>query len=85
MKQFLSVKEAAEELDTSTCYIRSLIRGIQANTPRRYYVSDVFNGGKLAVRFVTLQDYARYKGRLDNAPVYDPIERERELGIGGAS
>ena len=81
MKQFLSISEAAEELGTSEQYIRNLIRGIQTNTPKRYTVSDVFNGGKVAVRFVALQDYARYRDRIDTAPPYDPVRREAELGI----
>jgi len=81
LKQFLSISEAAVELGTSEQYIRNLIHGIQSNTPKRYYLSDVFNGGKVAVRFVALQDYARYRARLDTAPPYDPIQREAELGI----
>ena len=81
MRQFLSIQEAAEELGMSTAHIRNLIRGIQRNTPERYYVSDVFNGGKVAVRFVALQDYARYQNQIHTAPPYRPIERERELGI----
>lgn len=85
MKQFLSIREAAEELDVSTAYIRQLIKGIQANTPYRYTVSDVFNDGKLAVRFVALQDYARYQGKLETAPKYNPIARENELGIGSVT
>ena len=43
MKQFLSIREAAEELGVSKEYVRQLIKGIQANTPYRYTVSDVFS------------------------------------------
>lgn len=81
MKQFLSISEAAEELGVSKQYIRSLIYGIQANIPKRYTFSDVFSGGKVAVRFVALQDYARYRDQIDTAPPYDPVRREAELGI----
>ena len=81
MRQFLSISEAAEELGVSKQYIRSLIYGIQANTPKRYTFSDVFSGGKVAVRFVALQDYARYRDQIDTAPPYDPVRREAELGI----
>lgn len=83
MRQFLSVAEAARELDVSQQYVRNLIHGIQANTPQRYFVSDVFRGGKVAVRFVALMDYAAYRGNLKNAPAYRPVEREKELGITG--
>ena len=81
MKQFLTITEASEQLGVSKQYIRMLITGIRKNTPDRYYVSDVFGGGKVAVRFVALQDYARYRDQIDTAPPYDPVRREAELGI----
>lgn len=86
MKQFLTIAEAAKELGVSQAYIRQLVAGIQRNTPDRYYVSDVFQGGKRAVRFVALMDYAAYGDKLNNAgpaaiPPYEPVAREIELGI----
>ena len=81
MKQFLTIAEASEQLGVSKQYIRMLITGIRKNTPDRYYVSDIFGGGKVAVRFVALQDYAKYRGNIEDAPPYEPIMREMELGI----
>ena len=86
MRQFLSVQEAAEELGVSDAYVRQLISGIQRHTPERYYLADVFQGGKRAVRFAALMDYAAYRDRLEGrsdipAPPYDPLTREAELGI----
>lgn len=88
MKQFLTIAEAAKELGVSQAYVRQLISGIQRNTPDRYYISDVFQGGKRAVRLAALMDYAAYRDRLDGKvkcpvaiPPYEPIAREIELGI----
>ena len=81
MKQFLTISEASEQLGVSKQYIRMLITGIRKNTPDRYYVSDIFGGGKVAVRFVALQDYAKYRDNIEDAPPYMPIAREMELGI----
>ena len=81
MKQFLTITEASEQLGVSKQYIRMLITGIRKNTPDRYYVSDIFGGGKVAVRFVALQDYAKYRDNIETAPPYEPIMREMELGI----
>ena len=81
MKQFLTITEASEQLGVSKQYIRMLITGIRKNTPNRYYVSDIFGGGKVAVRFVALQDYAKYRDNIDTAPPYEPVMREAELGI----
>lgn len=81
MKQFLTITEASEQLGVSKQYIRMLITGIRKNTPDRYYVSDIFGGGKVAVRFVALQDYAKYRDDIEDAPPYEPIMREMELGI----
>lgn len=81
MKQFLTISEASEQLGVSKQYIRMLITGIRKNTPDRYYVSDIFGGGKVAVRFVALQDYAKYRDNIETAPPYEPIMREMELGI----
>ena len=81
MKQFLTISEASEQLGVSKQYIRTLITGIRKNTPNRYYASDIFGGGKVAVRFVALQDYAKYRDNIETAPPYEPIMREMELGI----
>lgn len=81
MKQFLTITEASEQLGVSKQYIRMLITGIRKNTPNRYYESDIFGGGKVAVRFVALQDYAKYRDNIETAPPYEPIMREMELGI----
>ena len=81
MKQFLTITEASEQLGVSKQYIRMLITGIRKNTPNRYYESDIFGGGKVAVRFVALQDYAKYRDNIETAPPYTPIAREVELGI----
>ena len=81
MKQFLTITEASEQLGVSEQYIRMLITGIRKNTPNRYYVSDIFGGGRIAVRFVALQDYAKYRDCIETAPPYDPVRREAELGI----
>lgn len=83
MKQFLTITEASEQLGVSKQYIRILITGIRKNTPDRYYVSDIFGGGKVAVRFVALQDYAKYRDNIELAPPYEPVTREAELGILG--
>lgn len=83
MKQFLTIAEASEQLGVSEQYIRMLITGIRKNTPNRYYVSDIFSGGRIAVRFVALQDFAKYRDRIDTAPPYEPVMREAELGISG--
>ena len=81
MKQFLTITEASEQLGVSKQYIRMLITGIRKNTPNRYYESDIFGGGKVAVRFVALQDYAKYRDNIEAAPPYEPVMREMELGI----
>ena len=81
MKQFVSIAEAAVLLDMSKPYVRGLVEGIRANTPKRYNVSDIFGRSKVSVRFVALQDYAAYGEDIGHAPPYRPIERERELGI----
>jgi hypothetical protein len=81
MKQFLSIAEAAKQLDVSDQHIRNLITGIRSHTPERYTESDIFGRGKIAVRFVALQDYANYGDNLKIAPPYRPTDRERELGI----
>ena len=83
MKQFLTITEASEQLGVSKQYIRMLITGIRKNTPNRYYESDIFGGGKVAVRFVALQDYAKYRDSIETAPPYEPVMREAELGISG--
>lgn len=83
MKQFLTITEASEQLGVSKQYIRMLITGIRKNTPNRYYESDIFGGGKVAVRFVALQDYAKYRDNIEEAPPYEPVMREAELGISG--
>ena len=83
MKQFLTITEASEQLGVSKQYIRMLITGIRKNTPNRYYESDIFGGGKVAVRFVALQDYAKYRSSIETAPPYEPVMREAELGISG--
>ena len=80
MKQFLSIREAAEMLDTSEQHIRNLIRGIREH-PERYHMSDVVGKAKIAVRFVALQDFANYGNDLEHAPRYNPIAREMELGM----
>ena len=82
MKQYLSVSEAATELGTSEAHIRNLVRGIRSATPERYHDSDIIGRGKIAVRFVTLADFANYGDDLRTAPPYKPLELERELGIG---
>lgn len=82
MKQYLSVSEAATELGTSEAHIRNLVKGIRSATPERYHDSDIIGRGKIAVRFVTLVDYANYGDNLTIAPAYKPLEMERELGIG---
>ena len=82
MKQFLNVSEAAAELGTSKAHIRNLVKGIRSATPERYHDSDIIGRGKIAVRFVTLVDYANYGDNLKTAPAYKPLEMERELGIG---
>jgi len=81
VKQFLSISEAAAELGTSEQYIRNMVRGIRSNTPSRYSVSDVFGRSKVAVRFVALQDFANHGGSFKGAEPYNPVARERELGI----
>ena len=83
MKQFLTITEASEQLGVSKQYIRMLITGIRKNTPNRYFESDIFGGGKIAVRFVALQDYAKYRDSIETAPPYEPVMREAELGISG--
>ena len=83
MKQFLTITEASEQLGVSKQYIRMLITGIRKNTPNRYFESDIFGGGKVAVRFVALQDYAKYRSSIETAPPYEPVMREAELGISG--
>lgn len=82
MKQYLSVSEAATGLGTSEAHIRNLVKGIRSATPERYHDSDIIGRGKIAVRFVTLVDYANYGDNLKTAPAYKPLEMERELGIG---
>ena len=82
MKQYLSVSEAATELGTSEAHIRNLVRGIRSTTPERYHDSDIIGRGKIAVRFVTLVDFANHGDDLRTAPPYKPLELERELGIG---
>ena len=84
MKQYLNVSEAATELGTSEAHIRNLVRGIRSATPERYHDSDIIGRGKIAVRFVTLVDFANYGDDLRTAPPYKPLELERELGIGDA-
>ena len=81
MRQYLSITEAAYELGTSENYIRALVRGIRAHTPQRYLAADVIGRSKISVRFVALQDYATYGQCLRSAPPYNPLDRERELGI----
>ena len=81
MKQFLSIREAADMLDTSEQHIRNLIRGIREHTPERYCMSDVVGKSKIAVRFVALQDFSNYGNDLEHAPRYNPIAREMELGM----
>ena len=82
MKQYLNVSEAATELGTSEAHIRNLVRGVCSATPERYHDSDIIGRGKIAVRFVTLVDFANYGDNLKTAPAYKPLEMERELGIG---
>ena len=82
MKQYLNVSEAAAELGTSEAHIRNLVKGIRSATPERYHDSDIIGRGKIAVRFVTLVDFANYGDDLRTAPPYKPLEMERELGIG---
>ena len=82
MKQFLNVSETMTEFGISEASARSLVRGVRDNIPERYHESDIVGHYKCSVRAVALMDFARYGNDLDNAPVYKPLELERELGIG---
>lgn len=84
MKQFLTVREASEELGLSKDTVRKMVSEIRDHIPERYSRTDIFEGKCAAVRFAALQDWAETKQKLDAgiAPEpYDPIQRERELGI----
>lgn len=85
MKQFLSVKEAAEQLGLSTDTIRDMIADMRGHIPERYSRTDFFEGRRsTAVRFAALQDWAENKDKIelgiDPGP-YTPLAREIELGI----
>lgn len=84
MKQFLSVKEAAEQLSLSPDTIRAMIADMRGHIPERYSRTDFFEGRRTAVRFAALQDWAENKDKIelgiDPGP-YTPLAREMELGI----
>lgn len=84
MKQFLTINEASAELSLNRRTISRMISEMRDHIPERYSRTDFFEGGKMAVRFVALQDWAETKRKLEcgiKPEPYDPIRRERELGI----
>lgn len=84
MKQFLSVKEAAEQLGLSTDTIRDMIADMRGHIPERYSRTDFFEGRRVAVRFAALQDWAEIQSYITlglTPPPYNPLAREMELGI----
>lgn len=84
MKQFLSICEASEELGLTPPTVRKMISEIRDHIPERYSRTDIFEGNRVAIRFVALQDWAEAKRKIDcgiKPEPYDPIRRERELGI----
>ena len=84
MKQFLSIKEAAEELGLCQKTIRTMVDEIREYIPERYSRTDIFEGRRIAVRFAALQDWAETKQKIEmgmQPDRYDPIRREKELGI----
>ena len=84
MKQFLSIKEAAEELGLCQKTIRSMVDEMREYIPDRYSRTDIFEGRRIAVRFAALQDWAETKQKIEmgmQPDRYDPIRREKELGI----
>lgn len=84
MKQFLSICEASEELGLTPPTVRKMISEIRDHIPERYSRTDIFEGNRVAIRFVALQDWAETKQKLEyglKPDAYDPLRRERELGI----